>query len=339
MTLYAGIDLHSSNCLIGVLDEKGRRLTEARVKNNLDAVEAVIAGYHDDIAGIVVESTYNWYWLVDGLMERGYQVHLANPAAVQQYKGRKHTGDRHDAYWLADMLRLDILPEGYIYPKEGRSVRDLLRVRGILVRKRSGLMTSLSNIVARNTGRRITAAEIKAVRRNRVRPYLPDDANLLRAADAIKEVIDCLGRHIREIENAVEKEAELRDSYRQLLTVPGIGKILGLTIMLETGPIDRFPSAGNYVSYCRKVPSSRISNEKLKGRGNPKNGNRYLAWAYGEAAEHARRLNDKARAYYNRKLSKSNAAVAHSALAHKLARAAYYMMKNNEEFMPERVFG
>lgn len=207
------------------------------------------------------------------------------------------------------------------------------------MRNRTGLMVSLSNIVARNTGRKITATEIKALRKNRVRPYLPEDENLLKAADAMKEVIDSLTRRIREIENAVEKQMELRDSYRQLLTVPGIGKILGLTIMLETGPIERFPSAGHYVSYCRKVPSARISNEKLKGRGNRKNGNRYLAWAYGEAAEHARRYNDKARAYYNRKLSRSNAAVAHSALAHKLARAAYYLMKNNEEFVPERVFG
>lgn len=127
MAVYAGIDLHSSNCFIGVLDDKGRRLAESRVKNDLDQVEAVIAEYRDEIAGIAVESTYNWYWLVDGLMERGYRMRLANPAGIQQYSGRKHTGDRHDAYWLADMLRLDILPTGYIYPKDERSIRDLLR--------------------------------------------------------------------------------------------------------------------------------------------------------------------------------------------------------------------
>lgn len=108
--------------------------------------------------------------------------------------------------------------------------------------------------------------------------------------------------------------------------------------MLETGPIDRFLTVGDYASYCRKVSSKYVSNDKIKGRGNVKNGNRYLAWAFGEAAEHARRYNQQVRAYYNKKMSKTNAALAHAALAHKLARAAYHIMKNKEPFMPERVF-
>jgi len=339
MEVYAGIDLHSSNSFIAVMDAEGRRVSEARVRNVLDHILGVLAGYKGRLAGVVVESTYNWYWLVDGLMERGYRVHLANPAAIQQYKGRKYTGDRHDAYWLADMLRLEILPEGYIYPKEDRAIRDLLRTRGVLVRKRTGLITSVSNIVARNAGRKIRGQEIKAVRTNRIRPHLGEDENLQCSGDALKTVIDCMTRRIKEIESRIEAQVELRSRYRQLLTIPGVGKILGLTIMLETGPVERFPGAGNYASYCRKVSSFRISNEKVKGRGNAKNGNRYLAWAFGEAAEHARRRDERARAYYNRKLSETDGPRAHSALAHKLARAAWHMMKNDEPFIPERAFG
>ncbi len=108
--------------------------------------------------------------------------------------------------------------------------------------------------------------------------------------------------------------------------------------MLETGPITRFPKVGNYVSYCRKVSSKWLSNDKVKGKGNTKSGNKYLAWAFSEAAEQARRHYAEARAYYNRKLQKTNRMVAHNALAHKLARAAYYVMRDAVDFKPEKIF-
>ena len=131
---------------------------------------------------------------------------------------------------------------------------------------------------------------------------------------------------------------EGKAAYRYLLTLPGVGKILALTIMLETGPIGRFAKVGNYVSYCRKVSSRWSSNGKLKGGGNKKNGNKYLAWAFSEAAELARRYHSEPRAYYNRKMQKTNFMVAHSALAHKLARAAYYVMKDPVPFRPDKLF-
>jgi len=276
---------------------------------------------------------------VDGLMDEGWQVHLANPAAIQQYRGLKFTGDRHDAFWLARMLQMGILPEGFIYPKNKRPIRDLLRARGILVRKRTSLVTSLSNIIVRNTGRKLCAGSIGAIRTNHVHPLLAYNENLLAAADAFKVTIDALTERIAELEALVMTQAKPEPFYEQLLSIPGVGKILGLTITLETGPIDRFASAGQYASYCRKVPSKRVSNDKIKGRGNAKNGNRYLAWAFGMAAEHARRHDERARAFYNRKLRKTNAAVAHAALGNKLARAAYHMMTTGQRFVPERVFG
>ena len=122
------------------------------------------------------------------------------------------------------------------------------------------------------------------------------------------------------------------------MTIPGVGKILSLTIMLETGPIERFEKVGNYASYCRTVSSKWTSNGKSKGKGNKKNGNKYLCWAFSEAAEFARRNDQRARAYYNRKLKKSNFMIAHAALAHKLARAAYYIMKDRVPFTSEKLF-
>jgi len=338
MKLYCGIDLHSSNSFLATVDAAGKRVFKEKSPNDMATILRALEPYCKRLAGIVVESTYNWYWLVDGLMAEGYAVHLANPSAIQKYTGLKHADDKHDAFWLAEMLRLDILPTGYIYPKDERPIRDLLRKRSHLVSLRSSLMISLQNIITRNCGMKMKTNDIRRLRENRVHPLLADNEDLALAGKVSKDSIDFLTRQIRAIETFIEKKLELADAYKNLLTMPGIGKILGLTIMLETGPVTRFKKVGNYASYCRAVSSQWTSNGKSKGQGNKKNGNKYLSWAFSEAAEFARRYDDKARAYYNRKLRKTNFMVAHAALAHKLARAAYYIMRDQAVFIPEKIF-
>ena len=336
--LYAGFDLHASNNYLAVIDEEGRRVLSRKLRNDPDRIALALSPYRDAIEGIAVESTYNWYWLVDMLMAEGYEVHLANPSAIQKYKGLKHADDRHDACWLGEMLRLGILPEGYIYPKPQRGVRDLLRKRGHLVRLRTSLIISLQHIITRSCGLRVNVNDVKRLREDRVGPLLDGDEDVLLAGSISKETIDYLTRQIRSIEKAVEGKITLKSPYVRLQGLPGVGKILGSTIMLETGPISRFPKVGNYVSYCRKVGSAWVSNGKKKGTGNAKNGNRYLAWAYSEAAELARRHDETARAYYQRKAQRTNRMVAHQALSHKLARAAYYIMRDDVPFMAEKLF-
>ena len=338
MKLYVGLDLHASNTHMAIITVEGKRLMHKKLPNNPEEILKGLKQLRKGIAGIVVESTYNWYWLVDMLMSEGYTVHLANPSAIQKYSGLKHSDDRHDAFWLAEMLRLDILPTGYIYPKEERPIRDLLRKRGHLVRLRTSLIISLQNIISRNCGIKVKCNDVKALKEDRIGPHFEGDEDLALAGMVSKETIDYLTRKIKVLERTIEKKAEVKEQYRHLLTMPGIGKILVLTIMLETGPIDRFQKVGNYVSYCRKVCSKWTSNGKAKGKGNRKNGNRYLAWAFSEAAECARRYDESARGYYNRKKQKSNLMVAHNALAHKLARAAYFVMKDRVPFMPEKLF-
>jgi len=338
MKLYCGIDLHSSNSYLAIVDTTGKRVFKEKSPNDMATILRALEPYRKRLVGIVVESTYNWYWLVDGLMAEGYAVHLANPSAIQKYTGLKHADDKHDAFWLAEMLRLDILPTGYIYPKDERPVRDLLRKRSHLVSLRSSLMISLQNIITRNCGMKMKANDIRRLREDRVHPLLADNEDLALAGKVSKDSIDFLTRKIRTIETFIEKKLELTEAYKNLMTMPGIGKILGLTIMLETGPVTRFKKVGNYASYCRAVSSQWTSNGKSKGQGNKKNGNKYLSWAFSEAAEFARRNDDKARAYYNRKLRKTNFMVAHAALAHKLARAAYYIMRDQAVFIPEKIF-
>jgi transposase len=317
MRLYAAFDLHSSNSYLGIVEEGGKRKFRRRLKNQPDLIRETLLPFKEDIVGIVVESTYNWYWLVDFLMEEGYGVHLANPSQIKQYSGLKHSDDKDDAFWLAEMLRLKILPEGYIYPKEQRPLRDLLRKRGHLVKLRTSLIVSLQNILARNVGKKMKTNALKALKEDKVTPLLAGNDDISLAGRVSKEAIDSLTRQIWAIEAVVEKKIALRKPYDLLLSMPGVGRVLALTIMMETGPIERFKKAGNYVSYCRKVPSGRFSNEKKKGSGNRKNGNKYLSWAYAEAAELARRLDAEARAYHDRKRRRTNTPIAYGALAHK----------------------
>ncbi len=161
MKLYGGIDLHSNNSVIALLDEEDKTVYRRRLPNDLDTVLTELAPYQEALEGLVVESTYNWYWLVDGLMEAGYRLHLANTAAIVQYEGLKFANDDTDARWLAKMLRLGVLPEGYVYPKAERPVRDLLRKRSHLVRQHTNQLQSMQNLMARNRGVGVSANAVK----------------------------------------------------------------------------------------------------------------------------------------------------------------------------------
>ncbi|WP_188503333.1 IS110 family transposase, partial [Lacimicrobium alkaliphilum] len=149
MNYYSAIDLHSNNSYLVILDENDRIVLDKRLPNDLDRILLALAPYKEHIQGIAVESTYNWYWLVDGLMEAGYQLHLVNTTAVKTYSGLKRANDKDDARWLAHLLRLGILPTGFIYPKEARPLRDRLRKRLQLVQQRTRNILSLKSFYAR----------------------------------------------------------------------------------------------------------------------------------------------------------------------------------------------
>jgi transposase len=325
---------------------------------------------------------------VDGFMEVGYRVHLANPAAIQQYSGLKgfdhrighfrplriigttpnssalnglgastwdrsrwggrrhdqgrlkYTDDHSDARWLAHLLRLGVLPEGYIYPKGERAVRDVLRKRAHVVRQHTANVLSVQNILARNTGARFSVKRIQALTKQDLTTLLAEEAQVLAVTSSLA-VLDCLKHQIKTLEQSVHKRLHHTPAYEQLLTVPGIGTILAQTITLETSAISRFPAVGHYASYCRCVDSTKISNGKRKGTGNVKNGHPYLAWASMEAAQFALRFQPAAQRFYQRKLaqSRNNTVLARKAVAHKLARACYYIMRDLVPFEATKAFG
>src|SRR6266446_2588097 len=190
MKLYGAIDLHSNNNVTVLIDEQDKVVYEKRLPNDLAIIAHQLSAYQSSLEGIVVESTYNWYWLVDGLMDKGHQIHLANTAAIQQYEGLKYTDDHSDARWLAHILRLGVLPQGYIYPKEERAVRDLLRKRSQLVHQRTANLLSIQNLVTRNTGSSIRSNRIKTLEPQQVDELLADGDRAL-AVKANVAMVQC----------------------------------------------------------------------------------------------------------------------------------------------------
>src|SRR5437773_1184941 len=336
--VVAGMDLHSNNVMIGVMDMNGKRLASRKAPCRLDEVVKFLAPYKKRLERIAVESTYNWYWLVDGLQALKFPVVVANPAGMEQYNGIKHADDTNDAFFLAELLRLNILPTGHIYDPELRPVRDLLRRRLMLVHHRTALMLSFKSLYTRTTGQELALGKLKDLEVQEAQELYEHPANQLIAGMQVKH-IEQLTESIEKIEKAVLGCARELPCYTKLTTLPGVGKILGMTITMEVGDIKRFADPGNFASYCRTVEAKRTSNEKKKGANNSKCGNKYLAWAFVEAANFAKRYDEQCRKWYDRKAAKTRNVIATKALACKLAKAAWYLMAEGTDYDPARMFG
>ena len=336
-SLFAGIDLHSNNLMIGIVDQDGKRLKHQKLDCNLQQVVDFLKPFKGRLKSLAVESTYNWYWLVDGLRALEYPIVLANPAKIVQYNGLKHADDKSDAYFLAELQRLGILPTGHIYDPELRPVRDLLRRRLSLVHQRTALLLSFKSLYSRTTGEALSLSRLKSMEAAEAKTLYEHPANRL-IATVQKEHIEQLDKSIEQIEKAVLKSARELPCYERLNTLPGVGRILGMTITMEVGEIERFKAQGNLASYCRTVDSQRLSNDKKKGDNNRKCGNKYLAWAFVEAANFAKRYDEQCRKWFDRKAAKTSTVIATKALACKLAKAAWHMMAHDTDYDAARMF-
>ena len=314
--LIAGMDLDSNNVVIGLMDMEGKRVAHQKVECKLSQVLKFLAPYKKRLEQIGVESTYNWYWLVDGLQAEKYPVVLANPAGMVQYKGIKHADDTNDAFFVA----------------------ELLRRRLTLVHHRTALMLSFKSLYTRTTGGEMTLSELKDLNVKGAQDLYEHPANQLIAGMQIQH-IDELTQSIEKIEKAVLASARELPYYSKLATLPGVGRILGMTITLEVGEVTRFAGPGNFASYCRTVEAQRVSNRKKKGENNSKCGNKYLSWAFVEAANFARRFDERCRKWFDRKAARTSNVIATKALACKLAKAAWYLMAEGSEYDSKRMFG
>jgi transposase len=333
----AGLDLHSNNVMIGVINQDGKRVAHRKLDCDLKEVMEFLEPLKAQLQSMAVESTFNWYWLVDGLRAQGYSIDLANPAKIEPYSGLKHADDKDDAFHLAELQRLNILPKAHVYDPQLRPVRDLLRRRMSLVHQRTALLLSFKSLYARTTGSKLDLSEAKKMEPKEAPKLYEHPANQL-IAQVQAEHIQALEKSIQRVEKVVLACARQIPLYEKLLSLPGIGRILGLTITMEVGDIGRFQSDGDFASYCRLVDARRLSNGKCKAANNPKCGNKYLSWAFVEAANFARRYDPKCRQWYDRKAAKTSKVLATKALACKLAKAAWHVMAGPCDYDEQRVF-
>src|SRR5512135_3065429 len=242
--LIAGIDLHSNNLVIGMINQDGKRLEHRTLACDLKEVVDYLKPFKPRLQSLAVESTFNWYWLVDGLRAQGYPIDLANPAQIQQYSGLKHADDKHDAFHLAELQRLKILPKAYVYDPALRPVRDLLRRRTKLVQQRTALLLSFKSLYARTTGQALALNAVKEWQPEAGARLYEHPANQLIARLQL-EHIGALEQSVHQVEKAVLERARELPLFESLLSLPGVGKILGLTITMEVGDIARFKTDGD----------------------------------------------------------------------------------------------
>jgi transposase len=245
--------------------------------------------------------------------------------------------DEDDAFHLAELQRLKILPKAHVYDPKLRPVRDLLRRRSGLVHQRTGLLLSFKSLYARTTGQALDLSDAKKMEPKEAPKLYEHPANQL-IAQVQAEHIQALGKSISRIEKAVQASAREIPLYGKLLSLPGIGRILGMTITMEVGDISRFKTDGDLASYCRMVDARRLSNGKCKAENNQKCGNKYLSWAFVEAANFARRYDENCRRWYDRKAAKTSKVLATKALGCKLAKAAWHVMAKQCDYDAKRMF-
>ena len=235
MSLYCGIDLHSNNHFICVIDEKDNRIFEAKLDNDASLTLKSLSKYKRRLKGIAVESTYNWYWLVDALMEAGHHVDLVNTAKVVQYEGLKNTNDKYDAFHLAHLMRLGILPTGHIYQKETRGLRDLLRKRMQLVQTRSAALIRFKSMIQLHSGKTLRADSIKA---KKFDIPIVGDSNVQLALQSEHQLIRALMAQVKLLEVSILGQLEPLVEYQLLKSIPGIGEILASTKSIKGSEVN-----------------------------------------------------------------------------------------------------
>ena len=333
---YCGIDLHARTMYVCILNQAGDILVHQNMKSSPDALLRTIAPYRDDIV-VAVEWVFAWYWLVDLCAREGIPFVLGHALYMKAIHGGKAKNDKIDAHKIAVLLRGGMLPQAYVYPAEMRATRDLLRRRMYLTRKRAELLAHIQNTNSQYNLPEIGKKLAYKANRDGVAERFPDPA----VQKSMAVDLALLGYYeplLRDLALHIVKAAKQHDAHTLYLlqTVPGIGNILSLVLLYETHDIQRFPRVQDFVSYCRLVKCARESAGKRSGTAGAKIGNRYLKWAFSDAAVLFLRDNPAGQQYLTRLEKKHGQGKALTLLAQKLGRAVYYMLKYPKAFdMPK----
>ncbi len=338
--LYCGVDLHARTISLCVLDASGAVVREATIDAAPAAVLDALAPFRD---GLVVgcECMFAWYWLADLCAAEGIAFVLGHALYLKLIHGGKAKNDTIDAHKLATLLRGGAFPQAYVYPKGMRETRDLLRRRTFLVLKRSHFLAHLVNT---NSQYNLPPLSQKlCYARNRAELDLPsrfEDSSVRKNVETDLALVDAIDAQVRDLELYLTRSAKVDDpqAYQRLRSVPGVGPVLALVFLYEIHDVKRFAEVGQFLSYARLVRCQHESAGKIKGSGGRRIGNAHLRWAFGEAACLLLRESAAAKKWLARKERKSGKGRALGALAAKLGRAVYHLLRKSEAFDAKRFF-
>ncbi len=334
-----GIDLHARQMYACVMDRQGKKLLHTNIKgNDFDYFLRRVEPYRHDLT-VVSECTFNWYWLADACFDADVGFVLAHALYLKLIHGGKNKNDRIDSEKLAHLLRANLIPPSYIYPAERRPARALLRQRMSYVWERATLQTHLSmNQTAEGLVPAAKGGHNRDVWEERILEQYTHPLHKF-AASCDMDMIRAYDAQIAKLEIEIIRQAKkaLGRDYHLLLSVPGIGRILAMTLLFEIDMIGRFPTVKDFLSYSRLVKGSVASAGKIKGLTGGKMGNAYLRWAFGQAALIAKRNHPLLTPYAEKLTSKHGKFKGNAILANKIARAVYFMLHNGTTFDAERV--
>ncbi len=341
MRYYSGIDLGARDCHVCTIDEDLRIVVNEKVRNELPRIVRLLEPYKETLQ-IVVESTFNWYWLIDGLQEAGYDVCLAHTLGLYMITGAKVKTDPRDAFGLAKLLKAGVIPKAYIYPKQTRPTRDLLRRRLRLVRLRATEYGNLRRLLLRQGILDATRADVRDPSEEDLEVWFKHPMIKMHAQQELDRIA-LYSRQIKNLETTILATVAASAPYDRLLGIAGIGKILALTILYEIGDMARFKDIDHFVSYCRLIPGvAQSSKSNRRGRGS-KQGSHYLKWAFSQAAIHAVRCYPKIRQCYDRQVNRHRGRyrklIATNIIAHKLAQAAFHVLAHGTVYQEKLMFG
>ena len=327
-----GIDLHARSLYVCILDNAGNPVVHKQIKASPTALLKLIAPFRSDLV-IGVECMFSWYWVADFCADNDIDFVLGHALYMKAIHGGKAKNDRIDAEKIARLLKGGMFPCAYVYPRQWRSTRDLMRRRMRLMRQRAELIAHIHNTLSQYNLPANTDNLRYARHREKLRETFPDPS-VQKSMDLDLNRIDFYDEQLGKLEWYLKQTAKAIDNNTiiRLKSIPGLGDILSLVILYEIHSIDRFERVQDFVSYCRLVKCKRESAGKTYGTGGAKIGNAYLRWAFGEAAVLFLRGNPAAQQWLAKKTQKHNKAKALTLLAHKLGRAVYFMLKRETLF-------
>src|SRR5713101_4490600 len=335
---YCGIDLHARTMYVCILDQAGTVLVHKNVAATPENFLRVIAPYRDGLV-VAVECIFTWYWLADLCAQEGLPFVLGHALYMKAIHGGKAKNDTIDSQKIAALLRGGMLPQAYVYPAQMRATRDLLRRRMHLARQRAELLAHVQNTNSQSNLPAISKKIAYKANREGVAERFADPA-VPKSIAVDLALITYYDELLRDVELTIVNTAKHHDANTLYLlqTVPGIGKILSLVLLYEIHQIDRFPRVQDFASYCRLVKCAKESAGKRHGTSGTKIGNAHLKWAFSEAAVLFLRDHPPAQKYLARLEKKYDKGKALTVLAHKLARAVYYMLQRHVAFDREQFF-